>query len=178
VSRIGKSPIPMGKNIQATITGNIISVKGPKGSLEREIHPNISARIEENTIYVERKDETKMSRALHGLFRALINNMVNGVDKGFTKVLKVKGTGYKFENKGNKIGFSLGFSHPIEMEIPKGISADVKQDEITLTSADKEILGNFAANIKRLRPVEPYKGKGIFYAGETIKRKAGKAAGK
>jgi len=178
VSRIGKLPIATSSNVQVKIDGSTINVKGPKGELSREIHPDISVKHVDNRIIVERKDDEKESRALHGLFRSLINNMVTGVTEGFTKVLEVKGTGYKFAMSGKKIGFSLGFSHPCEMEIPKGVSADVKPNELTLTSADNELLGNFAATIKKLRPVEPYKGKGIFFKGETIRRKAGKAAGK
>jgi len=138
----------------------------------------LNVRVEKNVIIVERKDDEKKTRALHGLYRMLINNMVIGVTDGFTKILEVKGTGYKFEQKGNKISFALGFSHPVEMEIPKGITAEVKQNEITLTSADKQLLGDFAAKIRVLRPVEPYKAKGISYRGEIVRRKAGKAAAK
>lgn len=178
MSRIGNAPIHFGANVQVTVSDNKLTVKGPKGTLERELHPKISVNVENNVITVVRVDDERETRSLHGLFRALINNMVIGVSEGFTKVLQLKGTGYKFESKGTKIGFSLGFSHPVEMEIPKGISADVKPDQLTLVSFDKELLGNFAAVIKKLRPVEPYKGKGIFYQGQKILRKAGKAAGK
>ncbi len=178
MSRIGKNPIPVASGINVTIDGGKIVVKGPKGELERVVHSKVSVKLEDNNIVVERGDDDRESRALHGLTRALVSNMVEGVSKGFTKVLQVKGTGYKFESKGQKIGFSLGFSHPCEMEIPKGISAEIKPDELTLTSCDKELLGDFAAKIKALRPVEPYKGKGVFYKGQVIKRKAGKAAGK
>lgn len=178
VSRIGKRPVPFGANVEVSLTGNVIRVKGPKGTLERTIPPSLEVRVEKNSIIVERKNDEKETRALHGLYRMLINNMVVGVTTGFTKVLEVKGTGYRFEQKGNKIGFALGFSHPVEMEIPKGITAEVKQNEITLTSADKQLLGDFAAKIRALRPVEPYKAKGISYRGEIIRRKAGKAAAK
>jgi large subunit ribosomal protein L6 len=180
VSRIGKMPIALSKDVKVSISEGVIKVQGPKATLEKELHPSISIEINENVINILRKDESNESRALHGLFRALIGNMVTGVTKGFTKILEVKGTGYKFEMRGNKIGFSLGFSHPVEMDLPKGISAEINKtnNELTLTCADKELLGNFAANIKKLRPVEPYKGKGIFYKGQVIRRKAGKAAGK
>jgi len=178
VSRIGNKPIPLESGVQVTLNDGNITVSGPKGELTRSLHQNISIKIENNVLYVERKNDEKENRALHGLFRALISNMVVGVSTGFTKILNVKGTGYKFELKGKSIGFSLGFSHPVEMEIPKGISAEAKPDELTLTSYDKEVLGDFAAKIKALRPVEPYKGKGIFYKGQVIRRKAGKAAGK
>lgn len=180
MSRIGKMPIALSKDVKVSISEGVIKVQGPKATLEKELHPSISIEINENVINILRKDESNESRALHGLFRALIGNMVTGVTKGFTKILEVKGTGYKFEMRGNKIGFSLGFSHPVEMDLPKGISAEINKtnNELTLTCADKELLGNFAANIKKLRPVEPYKGKGIFYKGQVIRRKAGKAAGK
>jgi len=180
VSRIGNTPINFGDKTSVTLKDDVITVKGPKATLERTIHPMIDVEIGDKVINIKRKDETKESKSLHGLFRMLIHNMVVGVEEGFTKILEVKGTGYKFELKGNAIGFSLGFSHPCEMELPKGISAEVNKtnNELTLTSSDKEALGDFAAKIKKLRPVEPYKGKGIFYKGERIRRKAGKAAGK
>ncbi|HRZ79675.1 MAG TPA: 50S ribosomal protein L6 [bacterium] len=180
MSRIGKMPIEFGSNVKVSLKGGAITVQGPKATLVKDVHPEISVVIEGNHIKLERKDDSNEAKALHGLFRVLINNMVVGVTNGFTKVLEVKGTGYKFELKGSKIGFSLGFSHPIEMELPKGISAEINKtnNELTLTSADKEALGDFAAKIKALRPVEPYKGKGISYKGQVIRRKAGKAAGK
>ncbi len=178
MSRIGKRPIPFDSKVEVSLKGDVLRVKGPKGTLERTVHPKISVRIENNTIIVERKDEEKESKALHGLFRMLLSNMVVGVTTGFTKVLDVKGTGYKFELKGNKLAFALGFSHPVEMELPKGITAEVKPNELTLTAADKQQLGDFAAKVKALRPVEPYKGKGVSYRGQVIRRKAGKAAGK
>jgi large subunit ribosomal protein L6 len=180
VSRIGKWPISFDSNVKISLKDRTVTVQGPKATLTRDIHPKITVKIEGNTILLDRADESKESKSLHGLFRQLINNMVVGVTQGFTKILEVKGTGYKFELKGNKIGFSLGFSHPVEMELPKGVSAEVNKtnNELTLTSADKEVLGDFAAKIKQLRPVEPYKGKGIYYKGQHIRRKAGKAAGK
>lgn len=178
MSRIGKRPIPFGPKVEVALKDEVIRVKGPKGVLERTLHPKLAVKVENNTIVVERKDEEKKTKALHGLYRMLIRNMVVGVTEGFSKVLDVKGTGYKFEQKGNKISFLLGFSHPIELEVPKGITAEVKQNEITLVSADKQLLGDFAAKIRSLRPVEPYKAKGISYRGEVVRRKAGKAAAK
>ena len=180
MSRIGKMPIQFGTNVKVSVKDNVVTVQGPKATLERAIHPAINVAVEGNEIHVTRKDETAESKALHGLSRVLIANMVHGVVNGFSKTLEVKGTGYKFELKGDKLGFSLGFSHPVEMVLPKGISAEVNKtnNEVTLTSADKELLGDFAAKIKKLRPVEPYKGKGIFYKDQFIRRKAGKAAGK
>ncbi len=180
MSRIGKMPVKVGSNVKVSVKDGTVTVQGPKATLTKDIHPSITVKVEGDTVLLERKDDTKESRALHGLFRMLVHNMVVGVSEGFTKVLEVKGTGYKFELKGNKLGFSLGFSHPVEMDLPKGISAEVNKtnNELTLASADKESLGDFAAKIKKLRPVEPYKGKGIFYKGQYIRRKAGKAAGK
>ncbi|HNW82842.1 MAG TPA: 50S ribosomal protein L6 [bacterium] len=180
MSRIGKMPIELNSSVKVSLKGSVLTVQGPKATLVRDIHPNISVVVDGTHINVERKDDSSEAKALHGLFRMLINNMVVGVSQGFTKILEVKGTGYKFELKGNKIGFSLGFSHPIEMELPKGVSAEINKtnNELTLTSADKEVLGDFAAKIKQLRPVEPYKGKGVSYKGQVIRRKAGKAAGK
>lgn len=180
MSRVGKLPIELSKDVKASLKDGILKIQGPKATLEREIHPSVSVEIDTAAITVKRNDESLETRALHGLFRMLISNMVTGVTKGFTKILEVKGTGYKFEMKGDKIGFSLGFSHPVEMKLPKGVSAEINKtnNELTLTCADKEVLGDFAAKIKMLRPVEPYKGKGIFYKGQIIRRKAGKAAGK
>ena len=180
MSRIGKMPIPFGSNVKVSVKDNVVTVQGPKATLEKAIHPSINVAVEGSEIHVTRNDDTAESKSLHGLSRVLIANMVHGVVNGFSKTLEVKGTGYKFELKGDKLGFSLGFSHPVEMVLPKGISAEVNKtnNEVTLTSADKELLGNFAATIKRLRPVEPYKGKGIFYKDQVIRRKAGKAAGK
>ena len=178
MSRIGKRPIPFDSKVEVSLKGDVLRVKGPKGTLERTVHPKLTVRVEEHTLLVERKDDEKETKALHGLYRMLISNMVTGVTEGFTKVLEVKGTGYKFEQRGAKIGFALGFSHPVELDVPKGITAEVKVNEITLISADKQLLGDFAAKIKALRPVEPYKGKGISYRGQVIRRKAGKAAGK
>ncbi|HPA56033.1 MAG TPA: 50S ribosomal protein L6 [bacterium] len=180
MSRVGKSPIALSKDVKASLKDGVLTVQGPKATLERVMHPAVIVEIDSEVINVKRIDESIETRSLHGLFRMLISNMVTGVTKGFTKVLEVKGTGYKFEMKGDKIGFSLGFSHPVEMKLPKGISAEINKtnNELTLTCADKELLGDFAAKIKKLRPVEPYKGKGIFYKGQVIRRKAGKAAGK
>lgn len=180
MSRIGKMPITLGDKVKVTVKDNLITVQGPKGTLERTIHPAVSVEIDGSVLHVTRKNDEAESKALHGLYRVLINNMVTGVTSGFSKTLEVKGTGYKFDMKGDKIEFSLGFSHPVVMALPKGISAEVSKTglEITITSADKELLGDFAAKVKALRPVEPYKGKGVFYKGQTIRRKAGKAAGK
>ncbi|MGI6394022.1 MAG: 50S ribosomal protein L6 [bacterium] len=180
MSRIGKLPIELSKDVKVTLSNNVLKVEGPKATLERTIHSAVSVEIGTDAINVTRNDESVEAKAMHGLFRMLIANMVTGVTQGFTKILEVKGTGYKFEMRGDSIGFSLGFSHPVEMKLPKGVSAETNKNgnELTLTCADKELLGDFAAKIKKLRPVEPYKGKGIYYKGQVIRRKAGKAAGK
>ncbi len=181
MSRIGKLPIEVPSGVNVTIQGATISVKGPKGTLSREIHPLATVKQEGNTLIVTRKDDTKASKAIHGLTRALVNNMVVGVSEGFRKELLVIGVGYKVEEKGGKLILHLGYSHPIDFPLPKGITAKVerqKEIKITLEGYDKELLGLTAARIRALRPPEPYKGKGVLYGGEVIQRKAGKAAAK
>ncbi len=178
MSRIGKRPIPIPKGVQVKIEDNTITVKGPKGELKREIHPDIGAKIQDDKIIVFVKRQTKKSPALHGLFNALIWNMVEGVTKGFQKSLEIVGVGYRAELKGsNKLVLHLGYSHPIEYELPKGISAQVDKNKITVSGIDKELVGQVAAKIRSFRPPEPYKGKGIRYEGEQIIRKAGKGGG-
>ncbi len=181
MSRIGKLPIEVPPGVNVTIQGATVSVKGPKGALSREIHPLAAIKQEGNTLLVTRKDDTKASRAIHGLTRALVNNMVVGVSQGFKKELLVIGVGYKVEEKGGNLILHLGYSHPIEFPLPKGITAKVerqKEIKITLEGFDKELLGLTAARIRALRPPEPYKGKGVLYGDEVIQRKAGKAAAK
>ena len=181
MSRIGKLPISIPDGTDVKIEGQLITVKGPKGTLEREIHERISVSLDGNQIVVNRSDDSKKSKALHGLSRALINNMVIGVSKGFTKTLLVNGVGYKVDLKGNELEMHLGFSHPINFTLPDGISAKVdkqKEIKIVLEGYDKELLGLTAARIRAFRPPEPYKGKGIQYSDEHIIRKAGKAAAK
>jgi large subunit ribosomal protein L6 len=181
MSRIGKLPISIPDGTDVKIEGQLITVKGPKGTLEREIHERISVSVDGNQIVVRRSDDSKKSKALHGLSRALINNMVIGVSKGFTKTLLVNGVGYKVDLKGSELEMHLGFSHPINFTLPDGISAKVdkqKEIKIVLEGYDKELLGLTAARIRAFRPPEPYKGKGIQYSDEHIIRKAGKAAAK
>jgi len=179
MSRIGKLPITIPSGTTVKLEGDTISVKGAKGSLERKICPDITVSIDADVITVKRHDDTKKSRSLQGLTRALIANMVHGVSQGFKKELLVNGVGYKVDIKGRQLVMHLGFSHPIEFELPEGITVQVeKQKEIRLIieGYDKELLGLTAAKIRQYRPPEPYKGKGIIYSDETIIRKAGKAA--
>ncbi len=181
MSRIGRLPIKVPKEAKINIDGYNISVQGPKGKLERQIHPNVKVEMEGDTIKVYPLDKSRATKALHGLTRALIANMVHGVTQGFKKELIVTGVGYKVEVKGKTLVLNLGYSHPIEFPIPEGITAKVdtsKDLRIVLEGSDKELLGLTAARIRAFRPPEPYKGKGIQYSDEVIIRKAGKAAAK
>ncbi|RJO73244.1 MAG: 50S ribosomal protein L6 [Myxococcales bacterium] len=180
MSRIGKLPIPIPAKVDVKIDGQRVTVKGPLGELSHEIRPDVTVKIVDKAVICERKDDAKQSRAYHGLYRALLNNMIHGVSQGFKRELEIIGVGYKAELKGQMILFSLGYSHQIEFKLPKGISADVdtKANRVTVKGCDKQAVGQVAANIRSLRPPEPYKGKGIKYADETIRRKAGKTAGK
>jgi large subunit ribosomal protein L6 len=179
MSRIGKKPVTLPDKVQVAIKGDIISVKGPKGSLERQLHPAIKLEINDNIIEVKTKSGDKKEGALQGLFRSLIANMVTGVTAGFEKKLILSGIGYRAEVKGKSLILNIGFSNPSEFKLPEGIQVSVEKNiEVTLTSIDKELLGQVAANIRSLRPPEPYKGKGISYSDERIIRKAGKTAGK
>ena len=175
MSRIGKQPIPIPKGVEVKLEGDSITVQGPKGKLERSIHPKVKVDIESENIVVSVTDQTRETRAFHGLFRALIANMVTGVTSGFNKALEIVGVGYRAELKGRTAIFHLGYSHPIDFELPKGIDAQIDKTKVTLSSIDKELLGRTAAKIRSFRKPEPYKGKGIKYADEVIRRKAGKA---
>jgi large subunit ribosomal protein L6 len=178
MSRIGKKPIPVPKEVEIDIKGDLLTVKGPKGKLSRKIHPRINIRYENDEIAVSVNDTSKESRSLHGLYRALIANMVAGVRQGFERGLEIVGVGYRAELSGKKARFHLGYSSPVEFQLPDGIEARMEKTRITLSGIDKELLGVTAAKIRALRSPEPYKGKGIRYAGEMIRRKAGKTAGK
>jgi large subunit ribosomal protein L6 len=175
MSRIGKRPIPIPKDVEIKIEGDLLHVKGPKGELRRRVHPNISIRKDADHISLLTADESRESRSLHGLFGALIYNMVIGVTKGFEKVLEIVGVGYRAELKGRTAVFNLGYSHPINFQLPDGIDANIEKSRIVLSGIDKELLGMTAAKIRGLRAPEPYKGKGIKYADEIIRKKAGKA---
>ena len=174
MSRIGKKPIPIPKGVTIDLKDNLVNVKGPKGELKRKIHPKVSLQVEDEHILVTVEDESRESRALHGLFGALISNMVTGVSQGFERVLEIVGIGYRAELSGNVATFHLGYSHPIKYELPKGIEAKIERTRITLSGIDNEILGMTAAKIRSFRKPEPYKGKGIKYVDEYVRRKAGK----
>lgn len=180
MSRIGKLPIPIPEKVTVTIGENVVTVKGPLGELTQDFRPEVTLRIEGKELLVERVGDSRQARSCHGLYRSLIHNMVVGVSEGFKRELDIIGVGYKAEGKGRSIGFALGYSHPIDFPLPDGVTAEVeaKTNHIVLKGYDKQLLGQVAANIRALRPPEPYKGKGVKYTEETIRRKAGKAAGK
>lgn len=178
MSRIGKKPIEIPKGVDIKIQGTDIRVKGPKGELKWSFPAQMKLVQEDAKLTVERSDDTKPVRALHGLTRSLINNMVIGVSEGYKRELEIVGIGYKAQAQGSKLVFSLGYSHPVEYQLPEGVSVEVdkKQVQITLTGIDKQKLGQVAAEMRALRKPDVYKGKGVRYAGERIKLKAGKAA--
>lgn len=179
MSRIGRMPIEVPAGVTVDYKDNTMTVKGPKGELTRTFHPDINIAVEGNTITVTRPSDVKEHRSLHGLTRALVANMVTGVSEGFTKTLEITGVGYRAAKQGNKLALTLGFSHPVEMEAPAGITIDVPApNKIVVTGADKEVVGSVAADIRKWREPEPYKGKGIRYEGEVVRRKAGKAGAK
>ncbi|MGI6684252.1 MAG: 50S ribosomal protein L6 [Bacillota bacterium] len=176
MSRIGRMPIEVPAGVNISMDGNTVRVKGPKGELTREFHPDISINISSDKIEVTRPTDNKNHRALHGLTRALLNNMVIGVTKGFEKKLELVGVGYRAAKQGNKLVLNVGYSQPVEMDPGKELSVEVPAPtKITVTGIDKQKVGAFAANIRAVREPEPYKGKGIRYEGERVKRKAGKA---
>lgn len=176
MSRIGKLPVAIPSGVTVKLEGNTLTVKGPKGELTRELHPAISVTVEGDHIVVSRPSDEKLHRSLHGTTRALINNMVTGVTKGFSKSLEIVGTGYRAAKTGNKLTLTLGFSHPVEVEPPAGLEIEVPSaNTIVIKGADKEAVGQLAANIRAIKEPEVYLGKGIRYAGEQIKLKPGKA---
>lgn len=170
-------PVPVPVDVQVTIDGSKVTVKGPKGEMTREFHPGLTIALEDGVVRVRRPDETRQFKALHGLTRALINNMVIGVTQGYSKTLEVRGTGYRAELQDKNLVMNLGFSHPVVVPPPEGIEFDVnpRTSTITVKGYDKEVVGRVAAEIRAWRPVEPYLGKGIRYQGEHVRRKAGKA---
>ena len=176
MSRIGRLPIDIPAGVTVSVEGQDVAVKGPKGELSLRVKEPIEARLEDNQVLVTRPDDERESRSLHGLTRTLINNLIIGVTEGFQKSLQVVGTGYRLASKGQGIEFSLGYSHPITVEPPAGITFTVEgNDKLTVSGIDKQAVGEVAANIRKLRKPEPYKGKGVRYAGENVRRKAGKA---
>ena len=175
MSRIGNKPITVLDGVDVKIDGNKITVKGPKGTLEREIHKDISLEMDGNVIKVIRKDDEPISRSLHGLTRTLINNMIIGVTSEYTKELQINGVGYRVQKQGNNLNLTLGYSHPVIFEAPQGITFDVPNpNTIIVRGIDKELVGQTAAVIRTKRPPEVYRGKGIKYADEHIRRKVGK----
>jgi large subunit ribosomal protein L6 len=175
MSRIGKQPIDLPKGVDVNIDGQDVVVKGPKGELSRTISDVVSIRLDDGTLYIERPDDSRQARSHQGLVRSLVANMVEGVSEGFTRELEINGVGYRAEALGRFIRFDLGYSHPIFLELPEGVDAEVQQTSVKLLSADKELVGQVAAKIRSLRKPEPYKGKGIKYKEERIVRKVGKA---
>ena len=179
MSRVGNMPITVPAGVEVKIEGNHITVKGPKGSLERDIHPNIKVELDGNEIKVSRPDDTNLNKSLHGTTRALIHNMVEGVVNEFKVELEINGVGYRAQKQGNKLVMSLGFSHPVEMEAPAGITFDLTDaNHIVVRGIDKELVGQVANEVRAKRPPEVYRGKGIKYATEHIRRKEGKAGKK
>jgi len=176
MSRIGKMPIPVPAGVEVKIDGQVVDVKGPKGTLSHSVPSPITIVLEDGNIIVTRPDDERNSRSLHGLTRTLIANNIEGVTKGFTKGLEIVGTGYRVTVKGSGIEFALGYSHPILVEPPPGITFQVDGNtKITVVGIDKQAVGEVAANLRKLRKPEPYKGKGVRYAGEVVRRKAGKS---
>jgi large subunit ribosomal protein L6 len=175
MSRIGKLPIPLSKDVKVSIKAPVVSVQGPKGTLETSLPRGISVEMEDTGLVLHRKNDSKDQRALHGLSRALLANAVKGVTEGFSKVLEIHGVGYRALMKGDTVTFTLGYSHPIEYKVPEGIEVKVEKSKITVAGADKQQVGQVAAEMRALRPPDPYKLKGVRYAGERLRRKAGKS---
>jgi large subunit ribosomal protein L6 len=177
MSRIGRLPIAVPSGVQVKIDGHKVSVKGQRGELAREFHPEIEIKLEDGKVVVTRPSDSPTHRALHGTTRALLNNMVTGVTQGFRKTLQIEGVGYRATMEGANVIFYLGYSHPIKVEPPAGIKfiTDEKAKTVTIEGNDREMVGQVTANLRKLRPPEPYKGKGVLYQGERVRHKAGKA---
>lgn len=177
MSRIGNRKLVIPEGVTITEENNVITVKGPKGELTTKLANNISVKVEENTLEVLRSNDNANTKAMHGTINALINNMMTGVTKGYEKGLEIIGVGYRFALKGNVLVINAGYSHPVEMEIPEGITVEVPSNtEVTVKGIDKVLVGEFAANVRKVRQPEPYKGKGIRYKDEHVRRKEGKKA--
>ena len=179
MSRIGKKPVAVPKGVTLDLQGNTVSVKGPKGELRRTLHPEMQVAVVDGTFTVARPSEEKKHKALHGLTRTLVQNMVDGVSKGFSRTLEIQGVGYKAEAKPYGVNLIVGFSHPVKYEAPKGIKISVENNTVVkIEGADKAVVGQVASELRNVRPPEPYKGKGIRYQGEQVRRKAGKTGAK
>ncbi|WP_374719180.1 50S ribosomal protein L6 [Parageobacillus toebii] len=175
MSRVGKKPIEIPSGVTVTVNGNTVTVKGPKGELTRTFHPDMTIKVEDNVITVTRPSDEKRHRSLHGTTRSLLANMVEGVSKGYEKALELVGVGYRAAKQGKKLVLNVGFSHPVEIEPEEGLEIEVpSQTKIVVKGADKQRVGELAANIRAVRPPEPYKGKGIRYEGEVVRLKEGK----
>ncbi len=177
MSRVGKKIIPIPKGVELKMTGRTVTAKGPKGELSYETLPGIELDVTDGEASVRQTSEDKNARAIHGLSRALINNLVVGVSDGFSRSLEIQGTGYRAQVQGRTLVLTLGFSHPIDYALPEGIEAKVEGNKVTISGINKEMVGQVAAEVRRYRPPEPYKGKGVRYEGEYVRRKAGKSAG-
>ena len=179
MSRIGKKPVQVPKGVTVDLQGNTVAIKGPKGELRRTLHPDMQLALADGNVTVSRPSDEPKHKALHGLSRTLVQNMVEGVTKGFVKTLEIQGVGYKAEAKPYGVNLIVGFSHPVKYEAPKGIKITVENNTVVkIEGADKEIVGQVAAELRSVRPPEPYKGKGVRYQGEQIRRKAGKTGAK
>ena len=179
MSRIGNKPVPIPSGVTVTVDGNAVKVKGPKGELVQALRPEMKVRVEDNTVFIERGSDEKSHKALHGLTRALIANMVQGVTTGYKKTLEIIGVGYKAEKKGKNLVLTVGYSHPVEYPEPTGITLTAPTPtSVVIEGNDKQKVGQVAAELRDVRPPEPYKGKGIRYQGEQVRRKAGKAGAK
>lgn len=177
MSRIGKKPIAVPEKVEVSLSANVLSVKGPKGTLTFAHHYEVALKVEGKQVFVEKKGVTKRAQALWGTTAKLISNMIVGVMDGFTKQLELNGVGYRMNLAGKKLVLALGFSHPVEIVLPEKVEAKVEGNVLTLSSIDKQVLGEFAAYVRKQKPVEPYKGKGFRYVGEQVRRKEGKKAG-
>ncbi len=180
MSRVGRRPIPVPQGVKVTISEEVFVAEGPKGKIAQELLPGFPVRLDDGVVSVERSGDSGPERSKHGLMRALLANAVEGVATGFSKGLEIIGVGYKAEVRSNEIHFALGYSHPVVFKIPEGVHVDhdPKANKMTIASADKQMLGQVCAEIRRLRPPDPYKGKGIRFAGEVVRRKVGKAGAK
>ncbi len=178
MSRIGRKPIPIPAGVQVAVERNEVIARGPKGELRQPFHPDMQVRVEDGQVVVSRPSDSKIHRALHGLTRTLIANAIEGVTKGFEKQLQIEGVGYRAEAKNNRLTLYMGFSHPVVLVPPEGIQISTEGNLIKVSGIDKELVGKVAARIRAVRPPEPYKGKGIRYVGEYVRRKAGKAGGR
>ncbi|WP_029894003.1 50S ribosomal protein L6 [Desulfohalovibrio reitneri] len=178
MSRIGKLPITLPQGVEVSIGSEAVEVKGPKGTLSTPLHEKIAVEMADGSVTLSRRDESRTAREQHGLRRTLLANCVEGVSKGFTKELEVIGVGYKVQVQGQTVVLSVGYSHPVNFPLPQGVEAKVDGAKLTLSGIDKELVGELAAKIRRVRPPEPFKGKGIKYVDEQVRRKAGKSGGK